>query len=90
MQVKATSKINLQGVSLEIWQLLPQPGAATAARNPATTTPEAVVSDEYKQALAALRQCTLAELHRLLMHDLRKIQKEKAEEAQRTDWEEES
>ena len=30
MQVKATSKINLQGVSLEIRQLLPQPGAATA------------------------------------------------------------
>jgi len=47
------------------------------------------MTTEYKQALEALRQCTLAELHRLLMHDLRKIQREKAQEAQRQDWEEE-
>ena len=45
------------------------------------------MTPEYKQALAALRQCTLAELHRLLLGDFRKIQQEKAEEAQRTDWE---
>ncbi len=48
------------------------------------------MSEEYRNALEALRACTLKELHRLLMRDLRIIQREKAEEEHRTDWEEES
>ena len=48
------------------------------------------MTPEYKAALEALRACTLKELHRILMRDLRVIQREKANEAVRKDWEEES
>lgn len=45
------------------------------------------MTDEYRKALESLRACSLKEIRKLLLSDLRKIQQEKADEEQRTDWE---
>ena len=45
------------------------------------------MTDEYRKALESLRACTLKEIQRLILTDLRTIQREKADEAERTDWE---